>query len=131
MRHHLGKQAPRKSRWRRQAVDLISRFRHWSSDPLLGDYCFKLLACVCVMLAAYHMAGFPLNQGNRGRTIYFTMTGLYFCFLSLGDGGLMEGLFYGGLALWLLLGGCTLQKPIHRHRATPRQERPDEREDGQ
>ena len=34
------------------AALLICRFRDWSKDPLLGDYCFELLACVFAMVEA-------------------------------------------------------------------------------
>lgn len=91
-------------------VDLISRFRHWSSDPLLEDYCFKLLGCIFAMLGAFHLAGFPIYRGKRRLTVFFSMMAVYFQLLCLGDGGLEACLYHGGLAVWLLAGGCTLRR---------------------
>ncbi len=93
------------------AVDLISRFRHWSSDPLVSDYCFQLLACLFSMLAAFHLAGFPLGQGKRRTTIFMSFSAVFFCLICLADGGLDSRLHYGGLAVWLLGGGCVLRQP--------------------
>ncbi len=91
-------------------VDLISRFRHWSSDPRIADYCFQLFACLFSMLAAFHLAGFPLKLGKR-RTAIFTALGAgFFCLICLVDNGTDSKLHYAGLALWLLGGACSLRK---------------------
>lgn len=93
------------------SAHLVSSFRHWSSDPLLGDYCFQLLASVFAMLAAYGLAGFPLGKGRRRLTLFYTHAAILFCLISLADGGVENRLFYGGIALWLLMGGCTRKQP--------------------
>ncbi len=91
-------------------VDLISRFRHWSSDPMVRDYCFQLFACLFAMLAAFHLAGFPMNLGRRRTAIFTALCAGFFCLICLADPGTDSRLHYAGLALWLLGGGCSLQK---------------------
>ncbi len=93
------------------AASHLARFRHWSSDPLLGDYCFQLLAGVFAMLATYNLAGFPFGNGRRRLSLFYTHTASLFCIISLADAGIDNKLFYGGLALWLLAGSCTRKKP--------------------
>lgn len=93
------------------AASHLARFRHWSSDPLLGDYCFQLLAGVFAMLATYNLAGFPIEKGHRRITLFYTHIAAMFCIISLPDAGLDNRLYYGGLALWLLAGSCTRKKP--------------------
>ena len=98
------------------AALLICRFRDWSKDPLLGDYCFELLACVFAMLAAYQLAGFPLGRGRRRASIFCSMAAVYFSCVSLADAGWTDRLFFAAMALWQFTGVCSLEKPIHRRR---------------
>lgn len=91
------------------ALRLVSQFRGWSSDPMLGDYGFSLLACICTMLAAYYLAGFPLNEGRRRLCIFFSMAAVFFSCICLAD---PEGWIMSlSVILWLLTGGCTLSRP--------------------
>lgn len=98
------------------AVCHLSSFRHWSSDPLLGDYCFRLLAGVFAMLATYNLAGFPLGLGKRRLSLFYTHCAMVFCLISLADSGVGSKLFYGGVALWLLAGSCTRKMPASPRR---------------
>ena len=98
------------------AALLICRFRDWSKDPLLGDYCFELLACVFAMLAAYQLAGFPLGRGRRRASIFCSMAAVYFSCVSLADAGWTDRLFFAAMALWQFTGVCSLEKPVHRRR---------------
>ncbi len=85
---------------------LINQYRHWSSDPQLQDYCFQLLATVCLMLAAYHRATFDANAGNRRPHAFFHLCAVYFCCLSLaGTDGIA---FYLGTGIWMLTDLCSL-----------------------
>lgn len=93
------------------AASLISRFRVWSTDPILGDYCFRLLASVSAMLAAFHLSGFPIGKGQRRRTLFFSALCVLFSLISLREGDLSQKLYFGGMALWLLLGSCSAEKP--------------------
>lgn len=90
-------------------ADLFCRFRHWSSDPLLEDYCFQLLAHVFSMLAAYYLMGFPMGKGKRRLCIFYSMIAAFFGLICLGDKDISTKLFYIGLVLWLAFGGCDLR----------------------
>lgn len=98
------------------AAWLVARFRGWSTDPLLGDYCFELLACVFAMLAAYQLAGFPIGKGRRRASLFCSMAAVYFCLISLADPDWAGRLFFLAVALWLFTGSCTLNKPAPRRR---------------
>lgn len=98
------------------AAILISRFRHWSSDPLLGDYCFQLLANVFAMLASYHLGCFRLDKGKRRVCIFHTMAAVFFSMISLADTGWETLLFNGAMILWLFPGVCDLNKPARPRR---------------
>lgn len=98
------------------AMWLIRHFRAWSSDPLLGDYCFRLLAVICSMIASLQLAGFPLGMGKRRACMFYSMAAVFFCCISLADGGAQNLLFYGSMGLWLLTGSCTLTRPRRRRK---------------
>lgn len=98
------------------AALLICRFRGWSADPLLGDYCFELLAVVASMLAAYQLAGFPLGKGRRRASIFCSMAAVFFSCISLADPGWTGRLFFAAMILWQLTGCCALTKPTPRRR---------------
>ena len=95
-------------------VLVISDFKNWSTDPALPDYCFKLLALLCAMLALFHVAGFSGGLGKRRTAAFWCAAGVYFCAICLADrGGLqpvLSWLAYAALLLqnlWCLLSGQT------------------------
>lgn len=85
---------------------LICMYRHWSSDPQLLDYCFQLLALVCMMLSSYHRATFDANFGRRHSYVLFNQAGVYFCCLALA--GPENVLFFLGGAVWMITDLCNL-----------------------
>lgn len=85
---------------------LICMYRQWSSDPQLLDYCFQLLALVCLMLAAYHRATFDANFGIRHSYVLFNLGAVYFCCLSLA--GPDNVLFFLGAGVWMITDLCNL-----------------------
>ena len=86
-------------------LHLICMYRQWSSDPQLYDYCFQLLAIVCAMLAAYHRATFDANFGKRHSYVFYNLSAVYFCVISLSERG---WLFYLALGCWLFTDLCNL-----------------------
>ena len=86
------------------AALLICRFRGWSADPLLGDYCFQLLAVIASMVASYQLAGFPLGKGRRRASIFWSMTAVFFSCISLADPDWTGRLFFAALVLLNLTG---------------------------
>lgn len=85
---------------------LINQYRHWSADPQLQDYCFQLLATVCLMLAAYHRATFDANLGKRRPHAVYHLCAVYFCCLSLAE--VSNIAFYLGTGIWMLTDLCSL-----------------------
>lgn len=85
---------------------LLSLYRQWSADPQVQDYCYPLLAMVCLMLSTYQRATFDANFGKRKLYTLFNLAGVYFCCLSLA--GPEDILFYLGAGCWLFTDQCSL-----------------------
>lgn len=65
------------------AMRLISRYQNWSADPQLQDYCFQLLAIVCLMLYSYHRSALDFKDGSGRAMTAFGLLSIYFCCLAL------------------------------------------------
>ena len=65
------------------ALRLFCQYRNWSSDPQLQNYCFQMLAGICLMMVAYQRAAFNLNIGSRKAYRFFSLAAVFFCCLSL------------------------------------------------
>ena len=85
---------------------LISQYRHWSADPQMQDYCFQLIAGVCLMLAVYHRACFDANFGKRSDYAFFSLAAVYFSLLSMH--GWENTVFFLSTAAWMLTNLCSL-----------------------
>lgn len=83
------------------ALTLINDYRVWSQDPLVTDYCFKLLFLLSGMLASYYLAAFRVGRGKRRTTAFYTACALIFAGPVLADGGLMSVLHTIALSLYL------------------------------
>lgn len=84
------------------AIELIVQFRDWSRDPLLLDYCFELLAGICVMCATFHLGGFSLGRARKRMSVFFCMCGVLFCAVAMAGQGFLSLLSTAGAGLWLL-----------------------------
>lgn len=89
-------------------VYLIFSFKQWSRDPAILDYCFKLFALILVTLSVFHLSAFRFGVGKRRTTAFLCMLGVFFCAVTLADGGLVHGLIMGGSLLYLLAGGWSV-----------------------
>ena len=65
------------------ALQMVSQYRHWSSSPQLMNYCFYMIAFICLMLTAYFLAAFEADMDNRRALWFFSMAAAFFCFLAL------------------------------------------------
>lgn len=89
---------------------LIFRFKDWSADPIILDYCFGLLALVFCLMAAFHIGGFCVAEGKRRSAIFFCLGGVFLSAVTLADGGFSHvissvgGICYLSANLWQLLG---------------------------
>lgn len=86
-------------------VFLICRYRQWSTEPELQRYLFPLLACVFLMLTAYHRAALDNLTGSRRWFVFFNYSSVFLCLTALGN---ENKLFYFGFALWCLANSCSL-----------------------
>ena len=84
------------------ALQLIVRFRDWSRDPLLMDYCFELLASISVTCATFHLGGFSIGRCRRRMSIFFCMIGVLFCAVAMAGRGVLSVLSSLGSGVWLL-----------------------------
>jgi hypothetical protein len=63
------------------ALHIANQYRIWSGNPQAPDYSFQLLACVCLILAAYHRSAFSAGLGKRRAMLCFSLLGGFFCTL--------------------------------------------------
>lgn len=96
-------------------IRLISQYRHWSADPQLQDYCFQIIALVCLMLSSYQRALFDANSGKRRPYAFFNLAAVYFCCLALP--GWENTAFFLGCGVWMFADTCNLT-PMN-HKETP------------
>lgn len=88
------------------ALRIFMLCRVWSSETQTGVFLFQFFASICVMLASYQLACFDVNLGKRRSSLFWSLSGVYFCLLALP--GSNEPLFYAAMALWLLTNLCSL-----------------------
>ena len=79
-------------------MDMLCRYRGWSGNPQLPDYCFHVLAGVCLSLCSYHRLAFDTGLGKHRIHGYCCLMALYLCLLSLVGPEGWE--FYLGGAFW-------------------------------
>lgn len=85
---------------------LMCQYRQWSSDPILQDYCFQLLAGVGLMLWSYHRAAFDVNLGKRPSCAFTGLITVFFCCVALP--ATEQKLFFLTTAAWILTNQCSL-----------------------
>lgn len=99
-------------------LQLICLYRQWCADPQLQDYCFQLLAVVCLALSLFHRSGFDAGMGQRRPLALSHLAAVYFCLLAIPGSG--NTLFFAGSSLWMLTDLCNLTPMVRRRR--PRSE---------
>ena len=62
-------------------VHLICCYQSWSGNPQLPDYSFQLLACVALILAAYHRTAYPVGMGKRRAHLLCSLLAGFLCTL--------------------------------------------------
>jgi len=62
-------------------VHLICCYQSWSGNPQIPDYSFQLLACVALILAAYHRTAFSAGTGKRRAHLLCSLLAGFFCIL--------------------------------------------------
>lgn len=99
------------------AARLIFDFKQWSTDPIVIDFCFKLLASICAMLACFNLSGFPIRLGKKRTTVFFCMLAFAFSAMTAADYILhrncptRELALYASIGLWCFINGLMLLFP--------------------
>ena len=86
---------------------LVISFRGWSADPQFQDYAMQLLACVSLMLFAFHRASADADLMDREALARYGLLALYFCTVSVTDETMP--LLYAAGALWAAGAGPSLK----------------------
>lgn len=88
-------------------VRLVLSFQGWSADPQLQDYVVQLMACISLMLFAFHRASCDANMMNPKRTAFFSLCAAFFCLASLADSSM--ALLFIGAGAWSTGAAPTLE----------------------
>lgn len=67
------------------ALRLIVCFQEWTVDPSIHDYCFQLFAAICCMLGTFQLGGFCMDRGKRRICLFWTLSAVIFCSITLAD----------------------------------------------
>lgn len=94
------------------ALDMLCRYRAWSGNPQLPDYCFQIFACVLLSLCSYHRLAFATGLG-KGRILFFCCL-MSLCLCLLCAAGPETRVFYLGGACWAASCMCTIQPPAEK-----------------
>ncbi len=99
------------------AGKLVFDFKQWSYDPIVIDFCFKLLASVTAMIACFNLAGFPIGIGKKRATVFFCLLAFAFSAMLIPDClvgrdcSIKELVIYLSMGLWCLINGLMLLFP--------------------
>ncbi len=94
---------------------LISAYQTRAGDPVQLDYIYEILAIIAVLLGLYFQAGFSFERGRPGRTVFFSLMGVYCSIVTLADGhDLASVLLYCFAILYLLTSTVTLLRSAAR-----------------
>lgn len=88
----------------------LSQYPKWCVNTQLQEYAYSLLACLSLLLAAYHRTEGELGIYHARRIIFFHMLGIYFGLVSATT---EIGFLTAGLALWCAFDLLRLQPVVH------------------
>jgi hypothetical protein len=64
---------------------ILSLYRQNAANPVLLTYVYHFLALVSSLLGFYSTSGFVFGKSSPGKTIFFCLAAIYFCFTTLAD----------------------------------------------
>ena len=79
---------------------LLSCYRIWSAEPEIQRYCYRLLALVCLMMAAYQSSAVSLGMGKGNIFLGAGFLSVYFAFAAGADPGFT--VLFLALGVWML-----------------------------
>ena len=87
------------------ALNMISCYRPWSSDPQLQHYVFTLFSSVGLMLFAYYQAAFDVDLGKRRMQLGVGLLTAFCCFTAAS--GTDDLLLYLTSGIWIITNLCS------------------------
>lgn len=66
-------------------VWLLSAYQGWASEPVTLIFLYQLFSIICTALAVYFFAGFSFGKGSLWCSLFFSLMGIYFNFVTLSD----------------------------------------------
>ena len=96
---------------------LIDVYRVRASDPVILDYAWFFLGAITLVLALYCSAGFAFRNGKPFMALFWSLSAVTFCLITLGDTHtVMEYLLLAAAVLWCLAQAyallVNLEKPV-------------------
>lgn len=86
-------------------------FRSLSSDPVILDYCYPLLALIFTLGALVELGAFAFDRGKRRLTAFFLLGGVFFCAAALAEASLADAALTGGALVYLFTNAWVLLRP--------------------
>lgn len=84
-------------------LQLVCRYRLWSSETQFQVLFFRLLACVFLMLSTYYLATLDAGTINLKRYLFTRNSALFFCIIAARE---QSPVFFVSMVLWLALSSC-------------------------
>ena len=84
-------------------LQLVCRYRLWSSETQITVLFFRLIASIFLMLSTYYLATLDAGTGNLKWYLFTRNSALFFCMVAAQE---QSPVFYVSMALWTLLSGC-------------------------
>ena len=84
-------------------LQLVCRYRSWSSETQPAMLFFRLMASIFLMLSTYYLATLDAGTGNLKFYLSTRNSALFFCMVAAQE---QSPVFYVSMALWIVLSGC-------------------------
>jgi len=94
-------------------VWLISDYQLHSTDPVVQNYLYEILAICACLMGFYEIATYSFQTGHPRRTLIFSLTGVYFSFVTMADHHTMAELFRYGFTILFLSAHAVLLLSEH------------------
>ncbi len=95
------------------ALQLFTLGKDVGAEPETHLFLFPFLATVALMLASYQLWGIDVKEGNRQKSLFWSLTAGYLCLVAIPSSGLL----YLGCGLWMLTNLCSLMPERQRREA--------------
>ena len=82
------------------AADILSRYRAWSSEPVLQEYFFAVVAALALLLYAYQLTAAAVDIGRRRVLLGAGLLGSFACFAAAAHGD--AALLNLACGIWLI-----------------------------